>query len=210
MEERINRAIIDQMIRLAARMDSLGLVDAFSGNLSVMDNGLLYVSPTGKSKATYTTDSVAVIDSCGNQIHGLFAPTSEYKMHRAVYSMRDDIGAVVHTHSPYLTSYAIRGKPVFSKAYTGLMMIFGEIPVLPYGQPGTDKIYEGLQELLQTHHAVLLKNHGALVVGKDLEQAVNRAEAAESIAKTVFLSEMFGEPTALPDTEIAKIYNQLF
>ncbi|MBR0452265.1 MAG: class II aldolase/adducin family protein [Oscillospiraceae bacterium] len=210
MEPKINFDVIDQMIRFAARMDSLGLVDAFSGNLSVLDNDLLYVSPTGKSKATYTCDSVAVMDPHGNQVHGIFAPTTEYKMHKAVYSMRDDIGAVVHTHSPYLTSYAIQGKPVFSKSYTGLMMIFGEIPVLPYGQPGTEKIYAGLQDLLKEHHAVLLKNHGALIVGHDLEQAVNRAEAAESIAKTVFLSEIHGGSEPLSEAEIKKIYNQLF
>ena len=89
-------------------------------------------------------------------------------------------------------------------------MIFGEIPVLPYGQPGTEKIYAGLQDLLKEHHAVLLKNHGALIVGHDLEQAVNRAEAAESIAKTVFLSEIHGGSEPLSEAEIKKIYNQLF
>ncbi len=210
MDNKVSAEVIEQMIRYGARMDALGLVDAFSGNLSVLHDGLLYVSPTGKSKATYTYDSISVMDPQGRQVHGKYAPTSEYKMHRAVYGMRGDIGAVVHTHSPYLTAYAIRGKPVSSKAYTGLMMIFGEIPVLPYGQPGTEKIYAGLEELLQTHHAVLLQNHGALLVGRDLEQAVNRAEAAESIAKTVFLSELMGGGTPLSDEEIAKIYNLLF
>ena len=86
---------IQEVIQVAKWLDDKGLVNAFEGNVSIMRDGYLYITPSGKSKATLTEDMIAVFDSEGNQVSGRFNASSELKMHRAVYGMRENIGGIV-------------------------------------------------------------------------------------------------------------------
>ena len=201
----VKKEIIEEIIKVAKRMDTLQMMNVYSGNISVYDDGLLYVTPTTKSKADYTPDMIAVIDDEGNQIAGTCKPTSEYKMHRAIYPLRDDIHAVIHTHSPFLTAFAVDSMPVKCDGYAEAIMLLGEVPVAPYGQPGTTEIYKGVEPLIQDHNVVLLENHGVLAVGDTLEKAAFRAEGAEAVAKVIAYAKLLGTPKPIPEEELAKL-----
>ena len=111
----IDNTAIEDVIRVSKRLDGKGLVNAFEGNISVLKDGLIYITPSGKSKETLTPDKICVVDEDGNQLSGVFKPSSEIKMHQAVYKMRDDIGGIVHAHPAFLTAYAMCGIPIRSR-----------------------------------------------------------------------------------------------
>ena len=207
MDSRIERKYIKEVIACARRLDEKGMVNGFEGNISTRHNGLIYITPTGKNKALLTEDMIAVVDEDGNQIGGNCKPTSELPMHRDAYAVRDDIAGVIHTHAPFLTAYALCNMPVETHAYPEMMGNFGRFEVAPYGRPGTDAIFEGAVPILKRRDVCLLGNHGAITVGKSLTDAMNKMEAAESIAKIMCITRVLGKPVDLSDEECAFFFS---
>ncbi len=204
---RIEGKYIREVIECARRLDQKGMVNGFEGNISTRHNGLIYITPTGMSKATLTEDLIAVVDENGIQIAGSVKPTSELPMHMDAYAVRDDIVGVIHTHAPFLTAHALCNIPVETHAYPEMMGNFGRFEVAPYGRPGTDAIFEGAIPILKKKDVCLLGNHGAISVGTSLVDAMNKMEAAESIAKTLFIARMIGKSVDLSDEECAFFFS---
>lgn len=189
---------IQELLKVAKRMDEKNLVNTFEGNISVKKDGLIYITPTATNKGLLTEEMVAVIDGNGKQIAGNCKHTSELPMHLLTYKIRDDIGGVVHCHAPYLTAHALCGIPVTSESYPEMLGVFGTIDVAAYGRPGTDAIIEAAVPILKKKKIVLLGNHGAISVGKTVTEAMNTMEAAEAITKVLFLANRLGKPVPLP------------
>lgn len=118
----INMDVIREVMAVAKRLDEKTLVNTFEGNISAKVDGKIYITPTTKNKGLLTEDMIAVMDENGNQIHGNCKPTSELPMHTETYTIRDDIGGVVHCHPPYLTAYALANKDVETRAYPEMMV----------------------------------------------------------------------------------------
>ena len=95
--------------------------------------------------------------------------------------------------------------PLVSEALTEMNLTFGEIPVVPYGTPGTEKIYKDFDKYLGNRRAVLLANHGVLAFGADLPTAYSNAEAVEKIAQTLFIARQMGQESKIPSEEIAAL-----
>jgi L-fuculose-phosphate aldolase len=207
MEGKSIVSIKKELVEICKLMDQKGFVNAYDGNLSVKQDNLIYITPSGKSKLTLTQDMIAVIDENGNQIEGDYKPSSELTMHTNAYKVRDSIGAVIHAHSPYLTAHAICNKPVESKAFCEMIAIFKKINVAPYGRPGTEKIFKHVPEFLKTENIVLLANHGVLAVGKDIESAFNTIEVAETITKTLTIAKSIGTEDDLDKDEYDFLYD---
>ncbi len=196
-----------RMIRVARRMDEKGLVNAYEGNLSVKDNGLIYITPACQSKAWLTEEMIAVLDGDGKQIEGTLPYSSEAPMHIAAYGKRKkgNIHSVIHCHPTFLTGYAICRKPLECAFYPEHVVIFGKIPVAPYGQPGTDAIHEGIGDLFEESDIVLLANHGVLAVGETIEAALATVEAAEHSAMIYSACRSIGEPVDITGEEYEKL-----
>lgn len=197
----LNKVVIQELLQIAKRLDEKNLVNAYEGNVSIRDGNLIYITPTSQNKALLTEEMIAVVDLDGNQVAGTHKPTSELTMHCETYTIREDIGSVVHAHPPYMTAYALTGRDVATRAYPEMMGNFGAFYCAPYGRPGTNKILEGAIPILRKHDVVLLGNHGALTVGKTGTAAMNRMEAAEAITQVLFLAEKLGTPVDLPESE---------
>ena len=204
-----NLEAIREVLAVSKRMDEKNLVNTLEGNISCKKDGLIYLTPTSQNKGLLTEDMIAVLNLDGEWVGGSCKPTSESPMHRITYTIRDNIGGVVHCHAPYLTAFALTNQPVECFSYPELMGNFDTIPVAPYGRPGTDDIINNARELLLTHDIVLLGNHGALAVGKTVTDAMNKMEAAEAIAKVVYLTNTMGGATPIPqeDVEFFKAVN---
>ena len=110
--------------------------------------------------------------------------------------------AVVHNHSIYATAHAINGMPIVSDALTEMNVTFGQVPVVPYGTPGTDRIYKDFDKYLGNYSAVLLANHGVLAFGTGLEKAFSVAEAVEKVAQTLYIAKQLGQPSPIPAEEV--------
>lgn len=201
----IDLHVIQDIIDVAKRLDDKGLVNAFEGNVSVKKDGYLYITPSGKSKVTLTPEKICVFDETGKQISGIYEPSSELKMHHAVYEMRDNIGGVVHAHPAFLTAYAMCGKPLESKCHAEMIWDHKMIEVAPYGRPGSDDIYKGVKPILDKgRDLLLLANHGVLSVGTDVFAALNKLESVENAAKILTIAKIVGDGkyADLPEEEV--------
>ena len=108
-----------------------------------------------------TPDMIIKVDMQGKKISGRLEPSSELKMHLAVYEMRPDVNAVVHAHPPHATAFAVAGMPIYKPIMPEVVISLGWIPVAPYGTPSTLELADTIKDHLGCHDAVLLENHGA-------------------------------------------------
>ena len=183
------------------------MVNMFEGNVSARLDDRVFITPSQVDKEIMTAEMIIETDMSGNIIYqpeGL-KPSSEIKMHLEVYRIRPDVRAVVHNHSTYATAFAVNAMPLSSEALTEMNLTFGEIPVVPYGTPGTEKIYKDFDKYLGNLRAVLLANHGVLAFGSDLTTAYSNAEAVEKIAQTLFIARQMGQESKIPSEEIAAL-----
>lgn len=201
-------ALKKEVCDYAKLMDAKGLVNTTEGNLSVMDRetGYLYITPSGLRKSFINEDLVAVLDENGKQIQGSGKRSSEYLLHVAALKARPDCSAVAHIHAPYLTAYAFCGKDIEIKCSTTFSLLFEKIPCLPYGEPGTIHIADGIEEAMKDHDLIILANHGCVSIGKNLEDACKLVEAAEEVLKIYHLAQSIGEVSNIPDDMLESLY----
>ena len=113
-------------------------------------------------------------------------------MHLACYRARPDVSAVVHSHSPYLTAYALRYEDLVVPETASIRGFFPRMVCLPFGQPGTHEIHRGIENALAQCPVCLLGGHGAVSVSGTLEDAAALLCAAENTAKALWVARMMG------------------
>ena len=106
----------------------------------------------------------------------------------AVYQARPDVTAVVHSHCPFLTAYALRYQNFDVPETCSLREVFTHFTCLPYGKPGTHEIHRGIGEALADSPICLLGGHGVVCASTSLERCIGLLEAAEGLAKTIWLA----------------------
>ncbi len=198
---------IEAILKYAVLMHERNLVNTYDGNLSAIENDIIYITPSKMSKRDLCEEHICQMDAGSDrQIGGLCKASSEYLLHSNIYRMRSDVAAVVHCHSAYLTAFAIAGQPVQTKAYAEMIQVFGKIPVVPYGRPGTQDIYKHMPEYIKDYDVVLLANHGVVAVGSSVMDAFNKLETAEACARVLTLAKLHGAAHDLPETECAALF----
>lgn len=190
----------EELIAIAKLAELKGFVNAYEGNISMIDRltGRVYITPSGTRKLTLTEDQIAVVGKDGNQIEGSKKRSSEIKLHMAAYDMRPDCNGVVHAHCPYLTAYAMCVMPIEANCHEEFL-VTRDIPCIPHGKAGTEKIFNGLKDAIKDHDLVLLGNHGAFCVGNTLERAFMIMEAMENTVKSYTIACQIGTPKMIPD-----------
>ncbi|MDR1766013.1 MAG: class II aldolase/adducin family protein [Lachnospiraceae bacterium] len=205
MDARIKTDVMDMLMEVGAEMEDMGLVNTFEGNLSVLDAGLLYVTPARTSKKKLNHDNICVFDeSSGTQLSGGKA-SSETKMHRGAYTVKAGVGAAIHCHAPYLTAHAITHVPLDFRCHPELLFHFKDIPVVPYAMPGSEDMIETARPYLLHRNLVLLGNHGVLSIASTLALACQRIVAAEKFARVMSIARQIGTPVDIPETEIMRL-----
>jgi L-fuculose-phosphate aldolase len=115
------------------------------------------------------------------------------------------VGACVHAHPPYATAFAVAGIPLTDDVLPEVITTIRSVPLAPYATPSTAAVGESIAGLLETHEALLLKNHGVLTVGADLESAFRNMETVERFAQIVWLARFLGKIDTLPVLEVEKL-----
>lgn len=186
-----------QMVELARSMFERGYATGGAGNLSLrLPEGKFLATPTGSSFGRLVADELSVVDKNGNHLSGK-RPSKEVAFHLAIYNKDPDCNAIVHLHSTYLTALSClenldRDNAI--KAFTPYyVMRIGELPVVPYLRPGDPQIGQELAKLAGKYRAFLLANHGPIITGTDLLDAVDNAEELEETARLAFL--LYDKPT---------------
>ena len=180
----------DSICRLAKSLFERGLTIGSSGNISLrLDDGWL-MTPTGSSMGSLDPNEISKLDLDGNLISGK-SPTKESFLHIAMYDERPDSGAVVHLHSTHSVAVScladIDKKNVLPPITAYYVMKIGKLPLVPYFPPGDINLAKAVKEMASNHHAVLLANHGPVVAGKTLEDAVYAIEELEETARLFLL-----------------------
>jgi len=198
------RAMKERVLEITLRAYSEKLFAGTSGNLSMCDEAkrFIAITPSGIRYETMKADDIMVIDMDGTIVEGPHKPSSEWRMHTTILKQRPDIRAVVHTHSPYATSFAVAGIPVPPILIEMISFLGGEIPVAGFELPGSAELGASALRALEHRHACLLSSHGVIAVGEDIDQAFIRAEYAEDAAKIYSLSLQAGKPKLVPDEAI--------
>ena len=162
-----------------------GYVAANDGNLSVRTGeNEIWMTPSGVSKGRMTPDMMVRMALDGTVLEGERHPSSESKLHLAVYLRRSDVGAVVHAHPPASTAFAVCRRPLDRKYLAELVVgLGGEVPVAPYATLSTDEVPQSIAPYVADYDAVLLANHGAAAWGRDLWTAFDKLETVEHTAK---------------------------
>ena len=179
-----------QLAFFANILEQKRLVTALEGNASIIDRetGLTYITPSGRMKLLLRREDISVMDESGAQIGGRGKRSSEYLLHEAVYQARPDVTAVVHSHCPFLTAYALRYQNFDVPETCSLREVFTHFTCLPYGKPGTHEIHRGIGETLADSPICLLGGHGVVCASTSLERCIGLLEAAEGLAKTIWLA----------------------
>ena len=194
----------DQIVRLAKSMFERGLTFGSSGNISArVDDGWL-MTPTGSTMGTLDPAKISKLDNDGEHISG-DKPTKESFLHQVMYEKRPGTGAVVHLHSTHSVAVSclsdINKKNVLPPITAYYVMKIGTLPLIPYFPPGDLDLAKAVREMASDHHALLLANHGPVVAGKSLEDAVYAMEELEETAK-LFLMLKNMNTRFLDDTQI--------
>ena len=198
------RAMREKVLEITLRAYGEGLFAGTSGNLSMCDEAKRFVAitPSGIRYETMKADDIMVIDMDGAIVEGPHKPSSEWRMHTIILKRRSDLRAVVHTHSPYATSFAVTGTPVPPILIEMVGFLGGDIPVAGFELPGSIELGESALRSLEHRHACLLSSHGVIAVGQDIDQAFIRAEYVEDAAKIYSLSLQAGKPRLVPEEAI--------
>jgi L-fuculose-phosphate aldolase len=188
-----------------------GLVESTStsGNVSARDErtGMIAVSPSSIAYDRIQAADVPLVDAAGSLVEGGQRPSTELPMHLAVYQRRGDVGAVVHTHSPWATTWAVLGRQIPAVHYV-ISTIGYAIRVVPYATFGTRELAGRCADVLGPDNAVLLANHGVVAVGADLASALDNAGRVEFLAEVYWKATRAGEPVILSDAEIDRVRAQ--
>ena len=193
-----------QAVSDAARlMADLGLVTGTAGNISVRlrtDEGreLMAVTPASTPYEAMTVDDIVVTDFDVEPVEGDLAPSSESLLHVGIYQRRPDAEAVVHTHSIYSSVLAVAGidlPPVIDEV---VVYVGGTIQVSRYGYPGTEELADNVCDALGSNKAAFIANHGAVAVGRSLEEAMDICLLVERACQIYVMASSLGQVTPIP------------
>jgi len=186
----------DALIAAGRRLGSRGLISAAEGNLSIrLDGERLLVTPTGRRKDELTADDLVIVrlDHEGPfSSRSGYRPTSDLAIHLAVHAARPELGTVAHAHLPASMALTLAGEVPDPTALPETAYHLPRLPYLPFGEMGSQELADRIAAALVDDHdgteappsAVLLERHGAVAVGRDPEEAVNRLELVEVLCRT--------------------------
>lgn len=186
-------AAADAIVRAGRRLGSRGLISAGEGNLSVrLDADRLVVTPTGRRKDELEVDDLVVIwighDDREPASRSGLAPTSDLAIHLAIHAARPGIGALAHAHLPAAMGLTLANEAPDPAILPETALLLPRLPLVALGVPGSDELAGRIAEALiappePLATAVLLERHGAIAVGADPAQAVDRLELVEVLCR---------------------------
>lgn len=188
-----------EIIRVSHRLYARGLIAGTEGNVSArLDRNVILATTAGFCKGDIDETHIVALSLDGEPIDSARKPSTEIRMHLRIYEERPDVAAVVHAHPPTATGFAVAGEDFTAPVLPELMLLLGPVPLVPYGQPGTDEVPDRLSPFLAGHDAFLLANHGATTVGRTLDEALYRMESLEQGARILLAARQLGNVNELP------------
>jgi len=203
----------EEVLDAVHRTVAAGLVSGASGNVSrrirTGDGDLIAVTASRVPYHRFTVDDVLVCDLDVEPVLGDGVPSSESLAHIAIYRARPDVGAVIHTHSVHASAFAVSGRPIPCVLDEQVVSLGGAIEVAEYASSASEELAERAVAALGDRAAVLLRHHGVIGVGADLEEAAGVVELVERVARICVAAASLGGARELP-TDVVEAQQRIY
>ena len=193
-----------QIIATALRMNSLGINRGKSGNVSTRWKKGFLVTPSGLPYEETKPGDIVFIDEKATA-KGKRRPSSEWRFHFDIYHRKNEVNAVVHTHSSFATTLACLGMAVPAFHYMVAVAGGNSIRCAPYATFGTQALSDQALGALEERRACLLANHGMVATGENLKGALELAVEVEALCEQYWRALQIGKPNLLPDDEMVVV-----
>jgi L-fuculose-phosphate aldolase len=197
-----------KIVEAGKRLNDHFFIASNDGNISArLSENEVLITPTSVNKGDVTLEAILKVDMQGRVIEGSGKPSSETKMHLAVYRTRPDVKAIVHAHPPTATGFAacrirMDQDVILPEVVFGL----GKIGFAEYGTPTTEEIPNAVVKEIPDCDALLLSNHGALTVGEDVMQAYYRMEVLEMYSRVRLVTTLLGGAKPLSGGQVEELF----
>jgi len=210
-EEKLRNEVVEG----AKALFTKGLVESGEGNVSVRigKNEELLITPSFNQYTTLTKDEIVHMNFDGVALSTGKLPSTEAKMHIAIYKSRPKVQAVIHTHSPFATMLSVIRKDIPVIMEEMYIFLGGSVSVSDFGEAHTEEIGQVALRALGIKNGALLANHGVIVCGKSIDQTVKFAELVEKLAKIYWGALQIGDPEIIPKEHLErfeKLHESLF
>lgn len=175
------------LVNYSRKAHERGLTAAFGGNLSIREGNLVFIKATGAVMDEMAPEQVAVITLDGRQVGGV-RPSSEYRLHLAIYRERADVRAIAHLHPPYSIAASALLREELPIITPEAEIYLKKIPIVPFKPAGTEELANAVAEVMREYDAALMERHGIVTAGKSLREAFYKAELVEESAKLWYLT----------------------
>ena len=202
---------IKVFVKVTTQLSNNKYVTGFGGNAAwKMDDDVLLITPTQMNKGDITVDDVVFINMKGEKLEGKNRPTGETPMYVNFFRERPDIQSVIHCHPPQVNAFAItKGKnwlmrPLFPETVTEV----GPVPVVPYGEPLTQRLADNFLPFIKKYNAFMMANHGLVIVSPlDINWCMMNTELLEMTALHINQAAVHGDIQEISKEDVANMDN---
>ena len=195
-----------EVIHWAKRLYDKGLGPATTGNISVKTERGVLITASGSAMGDLTSEELVLIDFEGNLLEGNKKASSEKFLHIDIYQEREDINAIIHSHCPYITAFAVANKEINEPILAEFVFHFDKIPLVPYVVPSGFKLAEStVKPFKQGYSTVLMGNHGVVTGAATLKECFYNLEALRAYCETYFGAQVLGGAKKLNKKEVEEI-----
>src|SRR3954470_6645856 len=196
----------EQMCDIGRRIWQKGFCAGNEGNHSyrIAENKVL-CTPTGISKGFLKPDDICTVDLEGKQLSGKRKRTSEILLHLAIYKARPDVKAVVHSHPPHATAFAIANVELPTCIHPEAEVFLGAVKTAKYVTPGDTRLGESILPYVKESNTILLQNHGTVTFDVDLEGAYYKLEIVDASSRILLLAKQIGSFRPLDAGEMKEL-----
>ena len=187
------------------RLYTRGLTTSSGGNISLMQDRFLLITPSQTDKGRMKAKEICVIEAQGHNQTPKLKLSMETAMHQGVYAVRDDVKAIVHAHPPFATSFAVNHQTIHTTLMGESWAVLGLPAFAPYGLMGSKALAENVAQAAINANLVVMANHGILAMGSSLLEAFDRIEVLENCAKIQLLANLNGKAKELQLSDIEAI-----
>ncbi|MDI6809330.1 MAG: class II aldolase/adducin family protein [Candidatus Eisenbacteria bacterium] len=188
------------------RLYAKSLIVGTEGNISARTaRAKIIATPKNVNKGFLDTESLAIVDLETGKSLSKAQPSSEIKMHLHVYRSRPEANAVVHAHPPVATGFSVAGIDLAQCILPELILTVGPVPLTRYGTPSTEEVPKAILPHIHKSNAFLLANHGALTLGKSIDEATDKMEMVEQFARVLLVARALGNVNVLPKEEVSRL-----
>jgi L-fuculose-phosphate aldolase len=196
----------EQMVEVGRKIWLKGFCAGNEGNHSYrLSEDRVLCTPSLISKGNLKPDDMCIVDMEGKQISGKRRRTSEILLHLAIFKERADVRAVIHSHPPHATAFAIADIDLPTCIHPEAEVFLGPVKTAKYVTPGDNRLPDSIKPFIKESNTILLGNHGVVCYGPDLEDAYYKLEIVDAYARILLLTKQLGSVRPLSGDEMTDL-----